>query len=100
MFGGTAGLIIYENAVRNLFKEDKSLNIYLSALNNYLLRAKDKANETLVPGPFGEKCSMDYETGAAGVMLSLLDLRKEGSWVPLLKDNPLNIFNQKKTPEF
>lgn len=100
LFSGTAGLIIYENAVRNLFKEDKSLNIYLSALNNYLLRAKDKANETLVPGPFGEKCSMDYETGAAGVMLSLLDLRKEGSWVPLLKDNPLNIFNQKKTPEF
>lgn len=100
LFSGTSGLIIYENAIHKLFKTDKSLKIYMSALNNYLLCVKDKENETLVPGPFGEKCSMDYETGSAGVMLSLLDLKKEGSWVPLLKNNPLNIFNQKKTPKF
>lgn len=47
------------------------------------------------------KFSMDYETGATGIMLAILDSNEErktwASWLPLLRDNKLNIFNISKS---
>ncbi len=95
LFSGTAGLIVSANMLAKKVKKDKPLKVYLSAMNNFLLSFN--ANEVLVPGRFGEKCCMDYETGAAGVLLSLMDINNPGVWFPLLKRNPLNIFNEKRT---
>ena len=48
---------------------------------------------------FGVKCSMDYETGAAGVLIALLNIENQINWLPLLANNPLNIFNSKPTTQ-
>lgn len=96
LFSGTAGLVVYSNVTKNYFNTGNSLKTYLAALNNFLLATTNK--NILVPGQFGEKCTMDYETGAAGILLALLDIEDQSSWVPLLKDNPLNLFNLKPTP--
>lgn len=97
LFSGTAGLAAYSTSAKTQFNKSNSLNIYLAALNNFALSTNN--TNILVPGQFGEKCSMDYETGSAGVLLALLNIKKQVSWMPLLKDNPLNIFNSKPSPK-
>ena len=46
-----------------------------------------------------DRCSMDYETGAAGVLIALLNIENQINWLPLLANNPLNIFNSKPTTQ-
>ncbi|MBM6586268.1 class III lanthionine synthetase LanKC [Pediococcus acidilactici] len=99
LFSGTAGLIVGANAVLNYFDKDEYLDNFVNALNNYAVSTDGE--DVLMPGIVGYKCSMDYETGAAGVMLSLLDCKYNHNswfaWFPLLKDNKLNLFNKNKS---
>lgn len=97
LFSGTAGLAMYSNYARLQFNKSKSLDIYLEDLNNFMLSTNEE--NMLVPGQFGEKCSMDYETGSAGVLLALLNIEKQVSWMPLLETNPLNLFNSHLSPQ-
>lgn len=96
LFSGVSGLIVSANATYQYFNQNSYLDNYINSLNNYTL--SKKGNDILVPGIMGMKCSMDYETGAAGILLALLDYYKdEGSWYswfPLLKNNKLNLFNK------
>lgn len=97
LFSGTAGLAMYSNTVKLNFNKTNSFDIYLQALNNFMLSTNRK--NMLVPGQFGVKCSMDYETGAAGVLIALLNIENQINWLPLLANNPLNIFNSKRTTQ-
>lgn len=97
LFSGTAGLAMYSNYARLLFNKSKSLNVYLNDLNNFMLSTNEE--NMLVPGQFGEKCSMDYETGSAGVLLALSNIEKQINWMPLLENNPLNLFNSYPSPQ-
>lgn len=97
LFSGTAGLAMYSNTVKLNFNKTNSFDIYLQALNNFMLSTNRK--NMLVPGQFGVKCSMDYETGAAGVLIALLNIENQINWLPLLANNPLNIFNSKPTTQ-
>lgn len=63
------------------------LNRLLQSLNMYIV--KDDLGNLLVPGTLGYKCSMDVNTGAAGVLMNLCDTRakdKWNSWFPVLGD--------------
>lgn len=87
---GYAGFLVLGNLVEKFNGNSKLKKYNLNALNLYLL-AKDD-NEILMPGRSGLKCSMDFETGASGMLLALLgtnhfDLNK---WVPL----PLKVLNE------
>ncbi|WP_158593044.1 hypothetical protein [Lactobacillus sp. ESL0230] len=65
-------------------KKDQ-LNRLLQSLNMYI----DGLGSFLVPGTLGYKCSMDVNTGAAGVLMNLCDTRakdKWNSWFPVLGD--------------
>lgn len=99
LFSGVAGMIVQSNAIKNNFKKDNSLDVFVNSLNNYAVSVKN--NELIFPGVFGVKCSMDYETGAAGILLSLIDLKRGYkswySWFPLLTSNKLNLFNNIKS---
>lgn len=99
LFSGLAGIIVGSNCISKCYGENTSLYTAIKALNDFALSSSK--DETLLPGLFGEKCSMDYETGAAGVLLSLLDIEKNKdswySWFPLPKDNPFNLFCTKKS---
>ncbi|MCT3033272.1 class III lanthionine synthetase LanKC [Pediococcus pentosaceus] len=99
LFSGVSGLMVSSNAVRNYYGEDNYLDNYVNSLNNYAITTEN--NEILMPGLMGVKCSMDYETGASGVILALLDCKNNrdswNSWLPLLKNNNLNIFNNYRT---
>lgn len=97
LFSGPAGLAMYSNTVKLNFNKTNSFDIYLKALNNFMLSTNRK--NMLVPGQFGVKCSTDYETGAAGVLIALLNIENQINWLPLLANNPLNIFNSKPTTQ-
>lgn len=97
LFSGTAGMAVYSESAKLNFNKTKSLNIYLADLNDFMLSTNGE--DMLVPGQFGEKCSMDYETGSAGVLLTLLNIRDQVSWMPLLESNPLNLFNSYPSPQ-
>lgn len=96
LFSGVSGLIVSANATYQYFGQDSYLDNYINSLNNYVL--SKAGNDILVPGIMEMKCSMDYETGAAGILLALIDYYRDNdswySWFPLLKNNKLNLFNK------
>ncbi|AQS54405.1 hypothetical protein BW727_200002 (plasmid) [Jeotgalibaca dankookensis] len=84
LISGYSGLIPLANAASSLLNNNNDmLNFLLENLNNYLIRNDN--NETLFPGDYGFKCSMNVSKGAAGVLLVLSDIKNKdgGSWIPL-----------------
>jgi serine/threonine protein kinase len=84
---GYSGLLPLANAMNAIDGKRDQLNRLLQSLNMYIV--KDDLGNLLVPGTLGYKCSMDVNTGAAGVLMNLCDTRakdKWNSWFPVLGD--------------
>lgn len=81
VISGYSGVIPIANC---LFQDNDSslLNYSLDALNNYLVQ---KGKQTLVPGNYGYKISLDFESGNIGLLLMLnqiINNSDEFSWLP------------------
>ncbi|MGM0950799.1 MAG: class III lanthionine synthetase LanKC [Bacillota bacterium] len=96
IFRGVGGMIILANAMKGEGVNSDSLEYTIKALGNYLLY---KENEGILsPGEYGYRLSLDLQTGNSGLILTLSDIDsgKWNSWLPLPKNNNLNIFQTKK----
>ncbi|WP_218923896.1 class III lanthionine synthetase LanKC [Bacillus toyonensis] len=89
---GSAGMIILSNAKENNHYSTESLKHTVGMLKNYLLYKEDIG--ILSPGDYGYRCSLDFQTGNSGILLALCDIHKNkwNSWLPLPKNNTLNLF--------
>ncbi|KXX86851.1 serine/threonine protein kinase [Bacillus cereus] len=94
---GSAGMIILSNAKENNHYSTESLKHTVGMLKNYLLYKKDIG--IISPGDYGYRCSLDFQTGNSGILLALCDIHKNkwNSWLPLPKNNTLNLFQNKLT---
>ncbi|HJF18551.1 MAG TPA: class III lanthionine synthetase LanKC [Aeriscardovia aeriphila] len=78
LFSGMAGFIPIAHAGESLGLLDKNAgDVLIKEISHYLLRDD---SEVLVPGWFGYKCSTDYISGSAGVLLAFHSISEEGSW--------------------
>ncbi|WP_198508144.1 class III lanthionine synthetase LanKC [Bacillus sp. SN1] len=96
IFRGVGGMIILANAMKGEGVNSDSLEYTIKALGNYLLY---KENEGILsPGEYGYRLSLDLQTGNSGLILTLSDIDsgKWNSWLPLPKNNNLDIFQTKK----
>lgn len=85
LLNGYAGFLATANAYADITGLTDFQTDVLHGLNNYLIRQGDTI---LVPGKYGYKCSMDYATGSAGVLLVLSDVKHHddwSSWLPVPK---------------
>lgn len=94
LFSGMAGFLpaVKAGVELNVLGENE-LNSLLRSLSSYLLR---NDSEILVPGWYGYKCSSDYMTGAAGVLLALHSVTEQdgwGSWFPI-QSSKLKLFEK------
>lgn len=94
VINGYAGFLVLGNAVSNFYGSENQLNYLFEGLKSYLVGNLD--HEILFPGNFGEKCAMDFSTGAAGVLLVLKDLTSDhwNSWFPLPQSTKLKLFSK------
>lgn len=77
LMSGYAGFLVAANAIKVQRKDDSLIRTILHNMNLYLLEDQKKL---LFPGRMGYKCSMDYASGAAGVLLALRDVVSSGRW--------------------
>lgn len=78
LFSGMAGFIPTAQAGESLGLLHKNAeNVLIKEISHYLLR---NDSEVLVPGWFGYKCSTDYISGSAGILLAFHSISEEGSW--------------------
>ncbi|MCY8810021.1 class III lanthionine synthetase LanKC [Bacillus atrophaeus] len=96
IFRGVGGMIILANAMKAEGLNSGSLEYTIKALGNYLLYKKNEG--ILSPGEYGYRLSLDLQTGNSGLLLTLFDIGSDkwNSWLPLPKNNKLNIFEIKK----
>lgn len=78
LFEGYASFVIGSIVHREYYSDVQHFNDVLDVMSSYLL-ADDKGN-LYIPGSHGLRCSMDYATGTAGVILALADVDKRGRW--------------------
>ncbi|AGI27758.1 MULTISPECIES: class III lanthionine synthetase LanKC [Bacillus] len=92
IFRGVGGMIILANAMKCAGVNTGSLEYTIKALGNYLLYKKHEG--ILSPGEYGYRLSLDLQTGNSGLLLALSDIDSDkwSSWLPLPKNNNLNLF--------
>ncbi|MDZ5672041.1 class III lanthionine synthetase LanKC [Bacillus stercoris] len=92
IFRGVGGMIILANAMKGEGLNSSSLEYTIKALGNYLLYKKHEG--ILSPGEYGYRLSLDLQTGNSGLLLALSDIDSDkwSSWLPLPKNNNLNLF--------
>lgn len=83
LIDGYAGFIVLGSLVKILQNDNRLMDYLLDGMNSFMIGSN--CRETYIPGNEGLKLSMDYETGASGVILSLiLDSKDNFSyWLPL-----------------
>ncbi|GAA2864856.1 class III lanthionine synthetase LanKC [Lactobacillus intestinalis] len=89
IFDGFCGLMLADLAAEN-YDYSNALQKKIHLLNNYLVIKKD---EILVPGRHGLKNSMDLDSGAIGVLLTLQGIIDNdwGQWLPIIHSAKLSI---------
>ncbi len=95
LFNGYAGLTVLGTAIDSIYGNDELLQYNLTGLNSFLVSRTNK--EVLMPsGKPGVRCSMNIDSGSAGVLLVLADIKSGnwGSWLPLPQENALDIFSK------
>ncbi|MCA6609080.1 MULTISPECIES: class III lanthionine synthetase LanKC [Bacillus] len=97
IFRGVGGMIILANAMKCEELKSGSLEYSIRALGNYLLYKRGEG--ILSPGEYGYRLSLDLQTGNSGLLLALSDIDNDkwNSWLPLPKDNKLNLFEVEKS---
>lgn len=94
LISGYTGFLVLGNALNSVFNKKEILNNSLKSLNAFLI--KDNDGNLLLPGNYGFKCSMDIETGSAGLLLVLNDVKKDkwGSWFPVISGKDRGMFSK------
>ncbi|MGG1962151.1 class III lanthionine synthetase LanKC [Bacillus pumilus] len=97
IFRGVGGMIILANAMKCEEPDSGSLEYSIRALGNYLLYKRNEG--ILSPGEYGYRLSLDLQTGNSGLLLALSDIDNDkwNSWLPLPKNNKLNLFEVEKS---
>lgn len=90
IFDGFCGLMLADLAAKN-YNYANALEKKADLLNNYLVIKKD---EILVPGRHGLKNSMDLDSGALGVLLTLQGIIKNdwSQWLPIVHSDNFSLF--------
>lgn len=83
LFDGYLGQILVDIAETSITKDSSILEDSLYGMNNYLIQNN---NYVLLPGRFGYKFSLDLETGSAGLLALLNDVKTDhwNTWVPII----------------
>ncbi len=95
LFRGIGGMIVLSNVKNKMFGDRYSLSHTIKSLGNYLLYNNEVG--LVSPGEYGYRLSMDLQTGSSGLLLSLIDIDRDGweSWMPLPSSNKLGLFKIK-----